>query len=135
VVGNAGDSRKRRKRHARTTEPSGKSGFILDDQLAANEVIAPLQKRHKAKRLADLRPGEHVLDDRIPEILLTLNQPTFVTIVLLAEMLAARKPETSSGIPSGSLPGRSPLVNKARAVSKCPLQLVNAYVTFREQQE
>jgi len=56
------------------------SQFILDEQLAANEVVAPFQERHKAKRLADLRPDKHVLDDRIPEILLTLNQPTFITI-------------------------------------------------------
>src|SRR5262249_31411355 len=56
------------------------SQFILDEQLAANEVVAPPQERHKAKRLADLRPDKHVLDDRIPETLLTLNQPTFITI-------------------------------------------------------
>jgi hypothetical protein len=40
--------------------------------------------------------------------------------------LAARKAETRSGIPSGSLPGRSPSSTK-RAGSKCPLPLGNAY--------
>jgi hypothetical protein len=33
-----------------------------------------------AVRLQTLRPGEHILDDRVPEILRTLKKPTFVTI-------------------------------------------------------
>lgn len=30
--------------------------------------------------MQELRPGEHILDDRVPEILRTLRHPTFVTI-------------------------------------------------------
>ena len=56
------------------------SQFILDEQLAASEILVPLQKRHKVQRLRDLRPGEQILDDRIPEILLTLKKPSFITI-------------------------------------------------------
>lgn len=56
------------------------SQFILDEQLAVNEVLNPLQRRLKVQRLVELRPGEHILDDRIPEILLTLTKPAFVTL-------------------------------------------------------
>jgi hypothetical protein len=54
--------------------------LILDDQLIPSEVLRPLQKWTTAQRLRDLRPGEQILDERVPEILLTLKQPTFVTI-------------------------------------------------------
>ena len=56
------------------------SQFILDEQLAVNEVLGPLQKRLKIGRLVELRPGERILDDRIPEILLTQAKPSFVTL-------------------------------------------------------
>jgi len=54
--------------------------FILDEQLAAAELLAPLRKKLKVGRLPELRPGEHIFDDRVPEILRTLKQPTFITI-------------------------------------------------------
>ncbi len=54
--------------------------FILDEHLAYKRILAPLQKRLKFQRLIEVRPGEQILDDRIPEILLTLNRPTFLTI-------------------------------------------------------
>jgi hypothetical protein len=56
------------------------SHFILDEQLAVNEVLGPLRKHLKTQRLVELRPGERILDDRIPEILLTLTKPTFITL-------------------------------------------------------
>lgn len=54
--------------------------IILDEQLAASEIVVPLRKSHKIHRLQDLRAHQRILDDRIPEILSTLKQPTFVTI-------------------------------------------------------
>src|SRR5262249_57195649 len=54
--------------------------FVIDEQIAASEVLGPLRRRLKVQRLLDLRPGEHILDERIPEILLTLPRPTFITI-------------------------------------------------------
>lgn len=54
--------------------------LVLDDQLAASEVLRPLRRWMTAQRLRDLRPDERIHDDRVPEILLTLRQPTFVTI-------------------------------------------------------
>src|SRR4051812_5216690 len=56
------------------------SQFILDDQLDVRAVLGPRKGRLKARRLAALRPGQRVLDDRVPEILLTLKRPTFLTI-------------------------------------------------------
>ena len=56
------------------------SQVILDDQLSQSEVLQPLDEWISVQRLRDLRPHELILDDRIPEILLTLRQPTFVTI-------------------------------------------------------
>src|SRR5262249_30714584 len=56
------------------------SQFILDDQLDVRAVLEPLQEWTTAARLGTLRPNEQILDSRIPEILLTLRQPTFVTI-------------------------------------------------------
>ncbi len=56
------------------------SQLILDEQLAATELMVPLRRVFKVKRLLELRPGERVLDDRIPEILLSLDRPTFLTI-------------------------------------------------------
>jgi hypothetical protein len=56
------------------------SQIILDEQLAAAEVRALLPRRFKLQRLPELRPGEVIRDQRVPEILRTLNQPTFITI-------------------------------------------------------
>ncbi len=56
------------------------SRFILDDRLDAPEVYLPIQRWVKALFLRDLRPGERVPDQRVPEILQTLKQPTFITI-------------------------------------------------------
>jgi len=56
------------------------SQLILDNDLNLRVVLEPIKKWITAQRLHDLRPGERILDDRVPEILLTLKQPTFVTI-------------------------------------------------------
>ena len=56
------------------------SQLVLDDQLDWQKILPPLEGWMTAVRLQDLRPGEHILDDRVPELLLTLNKPTFVTI-------------------------------------------------------
>src|SRR5713101_6340570 len=56
------------------------SQLILDDQLDVNTVLLPIQKWIAAQRLKNLRPKQHILDDRVPAILLRLKQATFVTI-------------------------------------------------------
>jgi hypothetical protein len=56
------------------------SQLILDDQLKALQVLRPLRKWITVQRLRDLRPNQQILDDRVPQILWTLKQPTFVTI-------------------------------------------------------
>jgi len=56
------------------------SRFVLDDQLDLEEIVPRLVGWISFVRLQDLRPGEHILDDRVTEILLTLKQPTFLTI-------------------------------------------------------
>jgi hypothetical protein len=56
------------------------SQLILDDQLNVRVLLAPLQRWTSVERLQGLRPGEVILDDRVPEILRTLSKPTFVTI-------------------------------------------------------
>jgi hypothetical protein len=56
------------------------SQVIVDDHLDLKRVVAPLHQWITTERLQDLRVGEHILDDRVPEILRTLKQPTFVTI-------------------------------------------------------
>ena len=56
------------------------SQVILDDQLAASVVLRPLQRWVTTRRLRDLRPNELIYDERVPEILSSLGQPTFVTI-------------------------------------------------------
>ncbi|HMF16051.1 MAG TPA: hypothetical protein VKE98_02540 [Gemmataceae bacterium] len=43
-------------------------------------LVPQIKKWAKVERLARLRPGEHVLDERVPEILLSLSSPTFVTL-------------------------------------------------------
>lgn len=54
--------------------------LVLDDQLNRCEVLLPILKWAKAQFLRELRLGEQILDDRVPEILLQVKQPTFVTI-------------------------------------------------------
>ena len=56
------------------------SQLILDDQLDIHGVLHPVQRWVTAQLLREVRPDEHILDDRVPEILLTLKQPTFVTL-------------------------------------------------------
>ncbi len=56
------------------------SQLILDDQLDLKLVQRPIQKWISCRALHNLRPDELILDDRVPEILLTLSKPTFVTI-------------------------------------------------------
>lgn len=56
------------------------SQLILDDQLNVRQVLLPLQKWITVQRLRDLRPNQRILDERVPDILLALKQPTFVTI-------------------------------------------------------
>lgn len=56
------------------------SQFIVDEHLAKNAVLEPLRKRYKVEPLQELRPDERVLDDRVPAILCTLRQPTFLTL-------------------------------------------------------
>ena len=56
------------------------SQLVLDDQLDLHVLLPPLEAWITAVRLQSLRPGEHILDNRVPEILRTLKTPTFVTI-------------------------------------------------------
>jgi hypothetical protein len=56
------------------------SQLVLDDHLSESDVLRPIQQWGTAELLRQLRPDEIVLDDRVPQILLTLKQPTFVTI-------------------------------------------------------
>lgn len=56
------------------------SQLVLDDQLDVIKVLPGLRRWASAIRLQALRPGEHILDDRVPEILLSCHEPTFVTI-------------------------------------------------------
>lgn len=56
------------------------SQLVLDDQLDVVKLLPRLRNWVTAVRLQSLRPGEHILDDRVPEILLTCHEPTFVTI-------------------------------------------------------
>lgn len=56
------------------------SQLVLDDQIDLLVVLRPIQRWITAQQLRDLRPGEVILDDRVPEILATIRQPTFITI-------------------------------------------------------
>lgn len=56
------------------------SQLVLDDQLDVQLLRPALRGWMKSIRLQDLRPGEQILDDRVPDLLLALKQPTFVTI-------------------------------------------------------
>jgi hypothetical protein len=56
------------------------SQLVLDDQLDVQIIVPALEAWITAVRLQHLRPTEHILDDRVPEILGTLKTPTFLTI-------------------------------------------------------
>jgi len=56
------------------------SQLVLDDQLDLQKILPPLSGWLTATRLQDLRPGERILDDRVPQLLLTVQKPTFITI-------------------------------------------------------
>lgn len=56
------------------------SQIILDDQLFDQEVLIPIARWTTVQRLRDLRSGEVIKDERVPELLRELRQPTFVAI-------------------------------------------------------
>src|SRR4051812_2599954 len=56
------------------------SQFILDEQVNVSDALVPLQKWAKVQRLTALRAQQKILDDRVPAILRTVKQPTFLTI-------------------------------------------------------
>jgi hypothetical protein len=56
------------------------SQILLDEHISHPRVLLLLQKWIKVEPLTELRRGQHVLDERVPSLLLTLKQPTFVTI-------------------------------------------------------
>ena len=56
------------------------SQIVLDDQLFDVEVLIPIARWITVQRLRDLRPSEVIKDERVPELLRRLREPTFVTI-------------------------------------------------------
>lgn len=56
------------------------SQIIIDDQLRPSLVLAPILRWITAQRLRNLRPTEVIKDERVPQLLRELRQPTFVTI-------------------------------------------------------
>ncbi len=56
------------------------SQLVLDEQLKMATLLPTLRKWITVERIQDLRPNELIPDERVPAILLTLRQPTFVTI-------------------------------------------------------
>lgn len=54
--------------------------FILDDHLARVAVRERVLHWATAQYVRDLRPGEVVKDDRILDILRTLQRPTFISV-------------------------------------------------------
>jgi len=56
------------------------SQIIVDEQLDPEEVLEPIRQWTTAQWLPKLRPGEIIKDDRVPQLLRELRQPTFVTI-------------------------------------------------------
>lgn len=56
------------------------SQFILDEQLDMQVILPPLRRWAAVMRLQELRPGEVILDERVPEVLLESGKLTFVTI-------------------------------------------------------
>lgn len=58
------------------------SQIILDDQLFDQEVLIPIARWITVQRLRELRPGGVIKDERVPEILCSLRQPTLAMIDL-----------------------------------------------------
>lgn len=56
------------------------SQIILDDQLYDQEVLIPIARWTTVQRLRDVRPAEVIKDERVPELLRELDEPTFITI-------------------------------------------------------
>jgi len=56
------------------------SQIILDEQLNWRLVLEPMRRWITAQKIEDMRPYETIKDDRVPQILWGLRQPTFVTI-------------------------------------------------------
>ena len=56
------------------------SKIILDDQLYDQEVLIPIARWTTVQRLRAIRPGEVIKDERVPQVLRQLSDPTFVTI-------------------------------------------------------
>ena len=56
--------------------------IVLDEQLNDNRIISSIGNWYKGKVVVinDLRPNTLIKDDNIPQLLLTVSQPTFVTI-------------------------------------------------------
>ncbi len=54
--------------------------LVLDDQLDVAKILPGLRRWATTARLQELRPGEHILDERVPQILLTCHEPNFITI-------------------------------------------------------
>jgi hypothetical protein len=53
------------------------SQIILDDQLYDQEVLIPVARWTTVQRLRELRPHEVIKDERVPELLRQLREPTF----------------------------------------------------------
>jgi hypothetical protein len=56
------------------------SQLILDEHVTIPIVLPALRKWISVQRIQDIRPNELILDDRIPQILLTQRRPAFITI-------------------------------------------------------
>ena len=56
------------------------SQLILDEHVNVRAVFQQLRRWITVELLQDLCPRQLVLDDRVPEILLRLKGPTFITI-------------------------------------------------------
>lgn len=54
--------------------------LILDDHLSPDLVLLPLRRWTTARFLRDMRPGQVIKDERVPDILRSLRWQTFVTI-------------------------------------------------------
>jgi len=56
------------------------SRFVLDEQLALDQVLLPIRKWASIKRIDELRSGEVIKDDRVASILQRIRHSTFLTI-------------------------------------------------------
>jgi hypothetical protein len=54
--------------------------IIVVEHIDPETVLEPIQAWTTGQRITDLRPYEVIKDERIPQLLHTLKQPTFVTI-------------------------------------------------------